>query len=257
MQITVERGLTDFLLRKKISIMNFPEQKKVGMIFEVTGVPACGKTTLLREASRLIDPEVTIFSGKVIKKCLGIPEWAISDNSILLKILLLMYAVQKIRIFLPTYKMTFQVISRMKYAVSMKVYIYVNILMKIGRYNFVKKYLSKSHVIFDEGLSHIPFNLADLHSKAVTSTEKVFVHLKEQLKDINLIVLDTAHIDIEQRLVLRGHKRLDRDNINLFVKVNKRIENGIASCGKKYFNHCYVLDASHNDLLNSFLKTLK
>jgi len=231
--------------------------EKDGKLYEITGMPACGKTALLKQAAREIAPEVKIFSGKLMKKCLGIPDWIVSDKSIFLKFLLFVYACQNFRIFSTTYKITFKIICRMEYSLLMKAYIYFNIYKKIGRFNFVKKHLSQFHVVVDEGLSHIPFNLTDFHSKKITSIEKVYIPLKEQLKNIHLIVLDSTHLDIEQRLCRRGHRRFDREKAHLFVEINRNIENGIASFGKKYFKHCSVLDASRTDLLGKFIKTLK
>jgi hypothetical protein len=81
-------------------------------------------------------------------------------------------------------------------------------------------------VVFDEGVSHIAFNLIDYSGGFHDMTKSLFLKLKPILQYVSIIVVDDSSNDIKKRLIRRGHKRLKVDvanELDAFVRCNERV----------------------------------
>ena len=116
-----------------------------------------------------------------------------------------------------------------------RVNIFRNAVSKFGFF----QYLSKSSVgnlsrcLVDEGLSHLPFLFLS------TNTQRVVDFISDELSRAKVQFLMSPGYDVLQdRLLSRGHKRLNFLSVTCFSRRNKEIEDVLLS---KYPNLCEEL----------------
>ena len=121
-----------------------------------------------------------------------------------------------------------------------KINIFRNAVLKFGNF----KNLSTSTqddlqlYILDEGVSHLPFLFLN------TDTLKVVDFISNELSRINVELLKSPGQDtIEERLTLRGHKRLNFLSISFFTSRNQDIEDTLL---RQYPNLCEDLKIIKN-----------
>ena len=229
-------------------------------IIELTGMPAVGKTTLLEKVRSHLNGDCVFFSDVLVLSRHQFLQ-RVSFISRLLMILILCAAlVRRIGDYFSFMKSCFCTVRAMKYSPKLKLYLWGNILLKLGRYEFVRQKLSGGCVIFDEGLSHIPFNLIEYGAGHLPEIGSVYTPLETALSNINLLVLDQGSVDIERRLLNRGHKRIrvaDRKDIRRFVEYNKAITDEIIRQSKYYYESVDVLSTASPDLVRQCSTVIK
>lgn len=121
-----------------------------------------------------------------------------------------------------------------------RINIFRNAVLKFGNF----KNLSNSTqddlptYILDEGVSHLPFLFLN------SDTLKVVDFISNELSKINVKFLKSpGHDIIKERLILRGHKRLNFLPISFFTNRNKDIEDTLL---RQYPNLCEDLKIIKN-----------
>ena len=117
-----------------------------------------------------------------------------------------------------------------------------NSIKKISIYVFYKRKYADSLVIIDEGISHVPYNLITTASSRSIPIEKIYSGFKDLITDTSLLILDVPLSVIVERLLKRGHNRINIKNIERFAEENNRITKEIKIIGKKYFNKIFLID---------------
>ena len=102
-----------------------------------------------------------------------------------------------------------------------RLYIYYNIVLKFARYNYAMSSTVDKVFLFDEGITHIPFNLRDYKSQNIIDIENTYSSFSNCLTNINLIVICAESPVIESRLRIRGHKRMIKDRLETHSFVEK------------------------------------
>ncbi|MEZ8760777.1 hypothetical protein AB6D89_20170 [Vibrio splendidus] len=174
---------------------------------EITGVPCSGKSSIIYH--------------------LPAPPFNKSDyNSIIVIIKGFLYLGPK-RLF-------FFLISsfREEATFSYRLRIFFNIIKKFGFFHIAKK--NKSYFIFDEGVSHIPFNLLS------TDTNTILDSIELELSQIYVYLLRSCDaIELRRRYEERGHPRLNYTKISDFVHRNALVEMVLI---EKYPKLCYKFE---------------
>jgi hypothetical protein len=92
-------------------------------------------------------------------------------------------------------------------------------------------------LIIDEGITHIPF-LFDLTAQETIDFAKLF---KTYLSKTHVIILKCDKDVLIERLVIRGHKRInksDLEQVKMFVDTNL---NTVDNIEKVYSDYCYAV----------------
>lgn len=224
-------------------------------IIEITGMPCCGKTTIINEIKDDLDHSVIIYSDRLILSLVLKQYMPSSLIEIISKIFLLVYLLRHIMTYWAIIKNILPYIYRMKNSFYEKLYLFVNILVKLARYDFVKnKYKNKFKnkiVLFDEGLSHIVFNLIDYNNFNAINIDSILITMSDMLKYVNLIILDENRDVILSRLKNRGHKRIvtySFNEINNFFECNKIIVESLITSSCKYFKSTHQLNGDSQNI---------
>jgi hypothetical protein len=102
-----------------------------------------------------------------------------------------------------------------------------NIILKLGRFQFIEKNFIQEVVLVDEGISHIPFMLTDYSGKREIDIDLLLEPLSAQVSKVKVIILDHEGIDVKRRLHVRGHKRMKKRKsanfLNQFVHLNDQV----------------------------------
>ena len=164
------------------------------MIVEFSGVPGSGKSTVVQKIK-----DERIFLQKAI---------FVDNKFSFLKDMF--YIFYFLYIFQPQYKKLFSLIHRSDNSFLHKINLLRNVIKKISRYFFYSR--KKEIYIFDEGVSHIIFNIF-VDSSFKTIDKKEIEEVLELLPLPNLLICIEADKEIVlQRLESRGHKRINFDD---------------------------------------------
>lgn len=170
---------------------------------EITGQPCAGKSTFVNRKEA--DSEASILSHGYIKK-----------------------------IFYILYGLYFLGFSRLKVLffwsmdenapIFFRINIFFNAVSKFGIFFYLQSLSndSQQEILVDEGLSHLPFLFLN------SDTVKVIEFISVELQKTNVNYLISPGLDlIEQRLLIRGHKRLKFLLLRSFVTRINEIESNL------------------------------
>ena len=164
------------------------------MIVEFSGVPGSGKSTVIQKIKdESIFPQKSVF---------------IDNNFSFLKDTFFIFYF--FYIFQFQYKKLFSLIYHSENSFLQKMNLLRNVIKKISRYFFYNR--KKEIYLFDEGVSHIVFNIfVDSSFKGIDKKE--IEEVLQLLPLPNLLICIEADKEIVlQRLEYRGHKRINFDD---------------------------------------------
>lgn len=208
------------------------------MIIEITGSPGVGKSTIISQYYKQAEHEAIFFSddlilehfmlGTVAHRCFS------KFMADVLLILIFLRHFNKYKKFILYVKDTMRLTSETTYV---KINVIRNVLLKIARFEFIRKQLSDRIVIVDEGISHIPFNLINYAddkygAEAKTKLESILAMVESQLKMINVIIIVRKQCDVLDAVLTRGHKRINSKSLYTIDRFNNY--NSLLS--KEYIN---------------------
>ena len=218
-------------------------------IIEITGVPGVGKSTFSRQLLDAGDSGFVLFNDDLVISISDRIPLGRSLSKLCQRCMLLMYLFRN----LPDYqRLVFQsarVVAGMKYGFFDKLRLLGNIFLKLGRYEFTEKKIKADVVIFDEGVSHIPFNLID-YGKFDQNFEWFFTAGEVLLSRIDVVVLQAKDSVIKSRLVGRGHKRVKVDDekaLDWFMSTNQDVI-GSVSASNKFHSLSVITDETEEDV---------
>jgi broad-specificity NMP kinase len=160
------------------------------MLIEITGVPGSGKSSIYNALENEINDIIFISNKK---------------EGVFYELKLLIYYVFNFH-FTNRYNILFKTIMESNNTLYHKINITRNLIKKISLYMFFKN--RKGVFIFDEGVSHIPFNLF------VDSSEKELNQFSvNQCFEIIpspdfLFIIDVNVNRVTEKLINRGHSRM-------------------------------------------------
>ena len=103
----------------------------------------------------------------------------------------------------------------------------------MARFDHVRRGAEGHCVLFDEGITHIPFNLLDYQSERQGDVDEICRRLEGPLRQIHLALIVGGGVDLASRLLGRGHKRVDVTDlarVESFVARNRAVEAALARC---------------------------
>lgn len=178
-------------------------------VFEVTGVPCSGKSTLVRSWLRF--DGYTILLG-------GMPLSFGPFKRGSVSVFLSLYGLFKRSITIRQAWWLFSQAVRYDEKFFSRLNALRNSLTKFG-YGYYKK--KSGLILVDEGVSHIPFILG-LSNESVDCFIELF---RPQLEHLSIILVATPSDDtLRQRIITRGHKRVRSvKDVDSFIMKNKKI----------------------------------
>ena len=127
-----------------------------------------------------------------------------------------------------------------------RLYLFVNMMLKMGRYEYVTRQKIWRGVLIDEGISHLPFNMADYRTtRNIVDPSRIFACFSNLLDVTGVLFFDVPDEEIVRRLEIRGHKRLvsgDRHQVEHFVRCNRMLGSKIKKAARKYTTFFKVID---------------
>lgn len=222
------------------------------MIFEITGMPGSGKSTIIKKLSKINNDDNFVFDIQdfISNKILGF-----RTNLLLYDLLLLskFYLLDKNDLKVLTSSV--QVLKSNTNSFFIKINIIRNIYKKLIINRFLANY--NNFFIVDEGVSHIPVTLfVDLH-KINFKELKDFTSLLN-LKS-NIILIDADDDLLYERVIHRGpkgHRRInfkDIDSIKSFMSQSRIVINYL----KSNFNFLYTTKSNSKIDLQKIISIIK
>ena len=185
------------------------------MIVEITGVPCSGKSYFIDRISNNLNSKI-----KVVK-------W---NNYNLINVFLIFVGYSYLLINNKGYTIFIKYILKKKIPFFDKIKLSFNVIKKITL-NWIYSFDDSKIYLFDEGLTHIPFNiLVDSYSDDIDID--FCLKTNKKIQNSNLIFLvESDKKDIIKRLNLRGHKRYYNKS---FIEQNFKVNN----CIKEFYSKC-------------------
>jgi broad-specificity NMP kinase len=212
------------------------------MIIEVTGVPGSGKSTIYSKITGGDFSNITFIQNKF---------------NILNELFLFFFFFYKI---LQTYRYFAILILIFKTNNSFfhKVNILRNIMKKISKYMLYSN--KKKIYLFDEGISHIPFNLFVDNSNSLLNRGE-FIDIVQLLPKVDALFIINVKKDLAiSRLKNRGHKRMNLENdkeSEIFIEKSSEVIEMI----KMYSINTEIIEIENSldivDAISQFEKKLK
>jgi hypothetical protein len=214
------------------------------MMVEITGSPRAGKSTILKQCCKQLGPDVILFSDDLV---LDHYRFNVMANPYVRRFLkdalLLSISLPHLNKYKPFILFAANTLRKTHEPNFTKINIFRNILLKIARFEFIRKNLNHRIVIVDEGLSHIPFNLIDYADDEYLSRAEESLHctlrmIEGPLKSIHVIVVVRERSDIMVFLLKSGHKRINGRTpytIKQFNTFNYRLSEQYADVNDAYF----------------------
>ena len=163
------------------------------MIIEITGVPGSGKSSIWR----------------ILEKKINKTKFVLGYNNIFNEIQLLVFYLYNHENN-NRYNFIFSMILKSNNTLYHKLNIVRNVIKKIAIYS---KYKDKKKLyIFDEGVSHLPFNVFVDSSKKNTSNIEISNFINRIPTPDLLLLINAGKKETTTRLKDRGHKRIDLSN---------------------------------------------
>lgn len=208
------------------------------MIIEITGVPGSGKSTLY---NKVIDSNFENI--KFIQNNFNI--WS--------ELFLFFFFFFKI---FQTYKYFSLLVFIFKTNNSLfhKVNILRNIIKKISKYFLYKN--KKGIYVFDEGISHIPFNLFVDNSSSLLNRDELIKQVSFLPKIDILFMINVDKKLTISRLKNRGHKRMNLQNEKeTLVFIEKSYE--VQKMMKEYYINAKIIDIENNTNIEESILTIE
>jgi hypothetical protein len=231
------------------------------MICEVTGVPGAGKTTLLRNVTRKNDNNILLFSDDLVLRHFKMD--FIGPNPLRRVLSDIMLLLIFLRHFNSCRTFMIQVLSLLmknRERILIKMNILRNIILKLGRFHFIEKNLTKEVVLVDEGISHIPFSLTDYRGESNIDIDALLKPLSSQVSKVKVIILDHESIDVKHRLAIRGHKRFKKRKsvtfLNHFVHLNNQVIDAYKSLQDMRFLKKTILKVGSGNDAEKFIQII-
>ncbi|MCP4118774.1 MAG: hypothetical protein GY737_25940 [Desulfobacteraceae bacterium] len=231
------------------------------MIIEITGVPGSGKTTIINQLIANPKNNCTLFSPELICQFLHMKIFPLFVKKIISDIFLVFILACNLFKYKEILFVGFLKVMQTNESLIFKLNIFRNIMLKIAGFEAGVTIFKKKRLLFDEGISHIPFNLADytnFEQQTLTTSIKL---LAGPYSNVNLLLIDHCQIDIVKRLKCRGHKRLLKGGYDCqkFVDTNHEIFELMNKNSDKYKWFCCWEPTSQGgiNLLIESVKELK
>ena len=228
-------------------------------IIEISGVPGSGKTSLLRMVQGELNDNISIYDDSLLIKNKFIN---LTFPVSVLRRIGQLYILLTFVVSIFNYKKILQSLASSVWGIDcgfwIKLYIYYNILLKFARYDYASRSMLDKVFLFDEGLTHIPFNLQDYKSQDIVDIENIFSLFSNCLNNIDLIVISAESGVLESRLKIRGHKRMIQNQLEIhsFVEKNQRLIKGILTAAPKFCDRVNILSNSSRQF-DDFIKIIQ
>ena len=223
------------------------------IIIELTGVPGAGKSTFCNSIS---SDNILLFSDEIVLRSFMNGAF---HSSKLAKVILILFCLKNFSYYSTYIRTAFNFILKMRSSLYKKLSLFVNIMLKIGRYEYATQYLSEEIILFDEGISHGIFNLTDYNR--MLHCEDLFDKLpNELLSSIDLFILSNDESVIYKQLSVRGHKRVDSSNkeqLKKFIKQNNLVLDSIIYKNSNRFNSVNILKGTFEEKQRTFENEIK
>jgi broad-specificity NMP kinase len=205
------------------------------MVIEITGVPGSGKSSIYSTIENKMN-DVKFISNK--------------QKGLLNELkLFTIYAVHfhKMRYN----NLILKLIIKSNNTLYHKLNIVRNVIKKIAIYS---KYKDKKNIyIFDEGISHLPFNVFVDSSKKKTSNIEISNFINQIPTPDLLLVINAGKVETTRRLKDRGHKRIDLSNdekMKIFISKSFIVRDQIIRYYKNN-NKKYKIITNNNSIENA------
>ena len=143
-------------------------------IIEISGIPGSGKTSLLRMVRGELSDNMSIYDdGQFINNKITHKLFPVS----ILRRIGQLYILFIFSLSFFNYKHILQALTHSVWSIDcglwIRLYIYYNIVLKFARYNYAMSSTPDKVFLFDEGITHIPFNLHDYKSPNIVEIENI------------------------------------------------------------------------------------
>lgn len=170
---------------------------------EITGQPCAGKSSVIR--NKALDSQTVSLNQGYIRKIFYIFSGINFLGFRRLKVIFLWSMIEDAPIYF-------------------RLNIFFNATSKFGIFSYLQSSSNNNgkHILVDEGVSHLPFLFLN------SDTIKVINFISVELQKTNVQFLRSPGYDvIENRLLIRGHKRLKFLLLNTFATRMNEIENNL------------------------------
>lgn len=220
-------------------------------IFELTGVPCSGKSHFIDSLQKndSLGTNILLFEEQLVLSHYNLNFFKGKFGQFIAEFLLLSSLITYNRGYIRVIYELIILSNKIELGFSKRCNLYRNILLKFSRLGFAIHKLGRQSIIFDEGISHIPFNFISEDLGITVKSCEVFELYQEALSGVNVIVLDTTNVDLFTRLKKRGHKRTSGKSdefIKQFSLRNEAVYLSSMSCLDKFCHQVNLINPNND-----------
>ena len=186
------------------------------MIIEFTGLPGCGKTTIISEIKRIAKNEkrsILFAKEEILRNCrIGFFRHSRMLARLALDVILLFVFVANYAKYKDIFQQARYYVNASRQSFFQQLNLLRNILKKISMHHYCQRIHSSGNILIDEGICHTAFNIfVDSSSKSVPD-HKIDSFLNIIPWPNVLVIVEASDDVIRERLLERGHRRIELDD---------------------------------------------